>query len=80
MAVFDESFFSMEKIISGLSKEESLVIESYLINTLPTYSPFGYNKDRAEYRMRPEALKKITQKNLNLIVKFMKALPKSNIL
>jgi hypothetical protein len=67
MAVFDESFFSMEKIISGLSKEESLVIESYLINTLPTYSPFGYNKDRAEHRMKPEALKKITQKNLEKV-------------
>lgn len=80
MAVFNEDFFSMEKIIFGLSKEEALIIESYLINTLPTYSPFGYNKDKAEYRMKPESLKKITQKNLDIIVKFMKALPKSNIL
>jgi predicted GIY-YIG superfamily endonuclease len=64
MSSFEEKYFRMEKIFWDLTKEEAFFIEAYLINELPTYTPYGYNKQKENYKLQNEGKIKIQNTDL----------------
>lgn len=53
---FEESFFTMYLLMSKLTKEEALFAETFLINMLPSYVPYGYNKATDKFRLKNEKI------------------------
>jgi hypothetical protein len=51
MENFGEEYFTMHLLMSNLTKDQAFFSESFLINMLPSYIPYGYNKATEKYRL-----------------------------
>jgi hypothetical protein len=54
MSVFEKESFEYGVIFNHLLKDEAKFAESFLINTLPSFAPYGYNKAKEDYHLKNE--------------------------